>query len=59
LCVEACPKKCLRFTHDFEPATFSKEKVILDLYNDSNLSSVTSTYGQPERKKEVEGKEGN
>ncbi|MFZ7104535.1 MAG: NuoI/complex I 23 kDa subunit family protein [Peptococcaceae bacterium] len=58
LCVEACPKKCLRFTHDFEHATFYKDHVKLDLFNKPNLSAVTSAYGQPEPKKEAEGKEG-
>jgi NADH-quinone oxidoreductase subunit I len=45
LCVEACPKHCLRFTHDFETAAYNKDGIILDLYNNQNLSAPMSTYG--------------
>lgn len=58
LCVEACPKNCLRFTKEFETATYFKEKVKLDLFNNQNLSAPASSYAQPEKKKEAEGKEG-
>ncbi len=57
LCVESCPKKCLRFTKEFETAVYDKEQVILDLYNNQNLSAPTSTYAQPEKTGEKAGKE--
>lgn len=51
LCVEGCPTHCLRFTHEFENATYHKEQAILDLFNNQNLSAPMSTYGLPEKKK--------
>lgn len=56
-CVEACPKNCLRFTKEFETATYFKDDTKLDLFNKQNLSAPVSTYGQPEKKVETEGKE--
>ncbi|NMA02557.1 MAG: NADH-quinone oxidoreductase subunit I [Clostridia bacterium] len=53
LCVEGCPKHCLRFTQEFENAVYHKDQVILDLFNNQNLSAPMSTYGLP-GKKEVE-----
>ena len=56
VCVLRLPTNCLRFTHDFESAVYHKEKAILDLFNNQNLSAPMSTYGLPEKKK-VESEE--
>jgi len=57
LCVESCPKKCLRFTKEFETAVYNKDEVVLDLFNNQNLSAPTSSYAQPEKTGETAGKE--
>lgn len=51
LCVEACPTHCLKFTKDFETATYFKDDVTVDLFNNQNLSAPVSTFGQPDQEK--------
>ena len=53
-CVEACPKKCLRFTKEFELSEFHKENIYLDLFKNGKLELPGSVYFQEkiETKKE-------
>jgi len=44
LCVEACPQNCLRFTREFEKATYHREDVLLDLVKNPNLDAPVSKY---------------
>lgn len=46
-CVENCPTKCIKFTTEFETATYNNKDSILDLFNNQNLDAQLSTYGQP------------
>jgi len=46
LCVEACPQGCLRFTREYELATYSREDVALDLISNDNLGAPASKYAQ-------------
>ncbi len=47
LCVELCPTKCLKFTTEYESATYFKEDSLLDLFNKQNIETESSSYGQP------------
>jgi len=46
LCVEACPQGCLRFTREFELASYSRDDVLLDLLRNPNLRALTSQYAK-------------
>ena len=48
LCVEACTQNCLRFTREFEVATYFREDVLLDLLKRPNLEAPASRYAKKE-----------
>lgn len=54
LCVESCPTKCLKFTTEYESASYFSKDSLLDLFNISHTEVEQSTYGQPEKVKKKE-----
>lgn len=57
LCVEHCPTKCLKFTTEYESASYFKKDALLDLFNNQNTDVESSTYGQVKKVKKIEKKE--